>query len=58
MDGMTRMGILRGSMRKRVWVNRLDLLLVEPWEFETGKCSILHKYDAYELAYSISVDCF
>ena len=48
MDGMTRMGILRGSMRKRVWVNRLDLLLVEPWEFETEKCSILHKYEDSE----------
>ena len=34
-------------MRKRVWVNRLDLLLVEPWAFETdnSKCSILHKYE-------------
>ena len=47
-----RSGILRGTMRKRVWVNRLDLLLVEPWSFETDKCSILHKYsydDYYEL---------
>jgi len=44
-DGIERSGILRGTMRKRVWVNRLDLLLVEPWSFETDKCSILHKYD-------------
>jgi translation initiation factor 1A len=44
-DGVSRSGILRGTMRKRVWVNRLDLLLVEPWSFETDKCSILHKYD-------------
>ena len=49
-DGVTRSGILRGTMRKRVWINRLDLLLVEPWDFETSKCSILHKYgdDEYE----------
>ena len=49
-DGVTRSGILRGTMRKRVWVNRLDLLLVQPWDFETDKCSILHKYndDEYE----------
>ena len=41
-DGVERSGILRGTMRKRVWVNRLDLLLVEPWAFETDndKCSI------------------
>jgi translation initiation factor 1A len=44
-DGVTRLGILRGTMRKRVWIHRLDLLLVEPWDFETDKCSILHKYD-------------
>ena len=46
-DGVERSGILRGTMRKRVWVNRLDLLLVEPWAFETdnSKCSILHKYE-------------
>ena len=46
-DGVERSGILRGTMRKRVWVNRLDLLLVEPWTFETdnSKCSILHKYE-------------
>ena len=51
-DGKERIGIIRGSMRKRVWVNQLDILLVEPWEFEMGKCSILHKYeyeDFYEL---------
>ena len=49
-DGITRSGILRGTMRKRVWISRLDLLLVEPWEFETknDKCSILHKYDNEE----------
>jgi len=44
-DGVTRLGILRGTMRKRVWIHRLDLLLIEPWDFETDKCSILHKYD-------------
>ena len=57
-DGKERIGILRGSMRKRVWVNRLDIVLVEPWEFEKGKCSILHKYeyeDFYELMATGSV---
>ena len=35
-------------MKKRVWVNRLDLVLIEPWEFQSGKCSILHKYEDNE----------
>ena len=51
-DGVERMGILRGRMRKRVWINRLDVVLVESWEFEKGKCSILHKYD-YEEFYEL-----
>ena len=47
-DGVERAGILRGTMRKRVWINRLDLVLIEPWEFQSGKCSILHKYEDNE----------
>jgi len=48
-DGTERAGILRGTMRKKIWVNRLDLVLVIPWEFETAKCSILHKYEDNEM---------
>ena len=47
-DGQIRSGILRGTMRRKVWINRLDLVLVEPWEFQNDKCSILYKYDDNE----------
>lgn len=49
-DGVNRIGILRGTMRKRVWINHLDLVLIEPWTFESeaNKCSILHKYEDNE----------
>jgi len=49
-DGVSRIGILRGTMRKRVWINHLDLVLIEPWTFqnEANKCSILHKYEDNE----------
>ena len=49
-DGVSRIGILRGTMRKRVWINHLDLVLIEPWTFESeaNKCSILHKYEDNE----------
>ena len=49
-DGVERSGILRGTMRKRVWINHLDLVLIEPWTFESeaNKCSILHKYEDNE----------
>ena len=49
-DGKTRMGIIAGNMRKRVWVNKDDIILFSKWEFTTDddKCSIIHKYDIDE----------
>ena len=49
-DGKTRTGILAGNMRKRVWVNKDDIILFSKWEFTTDddKCSIIHKYDIDE----------
>ena len=47
-DGIERISILRGTMRKKMWVNRLDTVLIEPWEFEKTKASILHKYSPEE----------
>ena len=49
-DGKMRMGIVAGNMRKRVWVNKDDIILCSKWEFSTDdeKCSIIHKYDIDE----------
>ena len=49
-DGKERMGVIAGNMRKRVWVNKDDIVLISRWDFTTdgGKCSIVHKYDADE----------
>ena len=49
-DGKTRMGIIAGNMRKRVWINKDDIILFNRWEFTTDddKCSIIHKYDIDE----------
>ena len=49
-DGKMRMGIVAGNMRKRVWINKDDIVLFSKWEFTTGddKCSIIHKYDLDE----------
>jgi len=43
-DGIERTSIIRGKMKKRVWVNRLDVVLITPWDFEDEKASIIHKY--------------
>lgn len=43
-DGIERMGIIRGTMRKKVWINNGDLVLTGIWDFQNDKCSIIHKY--------------
>jgi len=50
-DGKNRMGILAGKMRKKIWVNKDDIVLFSKWEFTTDdeKCSIIHKYSIDEV---------
>jgi len=49
-DGVIRVGIIRGKIRKRMWVRLGDLIVVSPWEFETKKkdkrekCMIIWRY--------------
>ena len=44
LDGKTRMGVVKGKMRKKVWVNKDDIVLIGLWDFQDEKCSIIHKY--------------
>jgi translation initiation factor 1A len=44
LDGKTRIGIVKGKMRKKVWVNKDDIVLIGLWDFQDDKCSIIHKY--------------
>ena len=43
-DGINRLGIIRGSMRKRIWINENDYVLVSIRDFQDSKCDIIHKY--------------
>ncbi len=36
-DGNERMVRIPGRLRKRVWVNRDDIIIVEPWDVESDK---------------------
>ena len=36
--------IIRGKMRKRVWINVGNFVLITDREFEKGKVDIVHKY--------------
>ena len=44
-DGKNRIGIIRGKLRKKKWINNLSLVLINKWEFQDEKCSIIHIYE-------------
>ena len=56
-DGKHRIGRIRGKIKKRVWVRKGDLVIINPWEFETevkdklGKCEISWRYMRHEIAW-------
>lgn len=56
-DGKHRMGRIRGKIKKRVWIRIADLVIVNPWEWETatpdkmGKCEISWRYMKHEISW-------
>ncbi|CAM9693746.1 unnamed protein product, partial [Ectocarpus sp. 12 AP-2014] len=49
-DGVTRLGHIRGKMRKKVWVSAGDIVLVGKRDYQDDKASvdIIHRYNADE----------
>jgi len=44
-DGIERIGILRGNMKKKKFVNKDNIVLIEKWEdLQINKCSIIDVY--------------
>jgi translation initiation factor 1A len=43
-DGITRLGRIKGTLKKRVWIREGDTLIVAPWSFQDAKCDILFRY--------------
>jgi translation initiation factor 1A len=43
-DGVTRMGRIRGTMKKRTWIRDGDTLIITPWSFQDAKCDIVYRY--------------
>ena len=48
-DGSERMGVLRGCMRRRVWVRCNDVVLVTTRDYQDDKADIVHKYAGDEV---------
>jgi len=47
-DGVARTGLIRGTMRRRVWINTGDIVLIGLREFQTDKADVIHKYTTEE----------
>ncbi len=43
-DGKNRMGRIPGRMKYRIWINKGDIVLVEPWEWQDEKANIEWRY--------------
>ena len=56
-DGKHRLGRVRGKIKKRVWMRIGDLVVINPWDFETKvpgkreKCEISWRYMRHEVSY-------
>jgi len=56
-DGKHRVGRIRGKIKKRVWIRKGDLVVVNPWDWETetkdkmGKCEISWRYTKSEISW-------
>jgi translation initiation factor 1A len=48
-DGVKRLGIIRGAMRNKIWINLSDFVLVGLRDFQDNKCDILLKYTSDEV---------
>jgi translation initiation factor 1A len=48
-DGKERLGIIRGKMRKRVYIREDDFILLGLREFQDDKADVIHKYSPDEV---------
>jgi len=47
-DGKKRLCIIRGKMRKHVWIHPGDTILISLREYQDGKGDVIHKYTPVE----------
>lgn len=48
-DNVERLGTIRGSMYKKVWINKDDVVLISLREYQDDKCDIIFKYNQDEV---------
>lgn len=47
-DGKERLGLIRGKLRKKTWINCNDIVLIGLRDFQDDKCDVLQKYNPDE----------
>ena len=47
-DGVTRVCHIRGKMRKKVWINQSDIILIGLRDYQDGKGDVILKYTSDE----------
>ncbi|KAJ2662141.1 Translation initiation factor 1A [Coemansia sp. RSA 1200] len=47
-DGISRLAHIRGSMRKKVWINQGDIILLSLREFQDDVADVIQKYSPEE----------
>jgi len=47
-DGEKRLAHIRGKMRKKVWINQGDIILISLRDFQDNKADVIVKYTAEE----------
>ena len=45
-DGLVRTCRIRGKIKRRMWIRDNDLVLIAPWDFQSGKADIIWRYIA------------
>lgn len=53
-DGKRRKCRVRGKMKRRVWVRRGDIILVEPWSLGGDQGEVLFRYTGNQVVYLVS----
>ena len=43
-DGVTRLGRIKGKMKRRSWIREGDVIIITPWSFQDEKCDISFRY--------------
>ncbi|ERL84525.1 eukaryotic translation initiation factor 1A, X-chromosomal [Dendroctonus ponderosae] len=47
-DGVKRLGIIRGKLRKKVWINQGDIILLGLRDYQDAKADVILKYTPEE----------